>query len=89
MWNWDEDKRQTNLAKHGVDFAAVAGFDWATVTIEPDTRFDYGEERFEVRGMIALRLHIMVFTPRAGRFRIISLRKANSREETKWERTRP
>ena len=88
MWDWDEDKRQTNLAKHGVDFANVAGFDWATATIEPDTRFDYGEMRFEATGKIGLRLHVIVFTPRNSQFRIISLRKANSREEARWERTK-
>ena len=87
MWNWNEDKRQTNLAKHGVDFAAVAGFDWATAITEPDTRFDYGEVRFEAKGMIGLRLHVLVFTPRVGKLHIISLRKANPREVKRYDKT--
>ena len=84
MPDWDEDKRQTNLAKHGVDFAAVEGFDWSSAKSEPDVRADYGEERFESVGLIADRLHVLVFTTRGGRRRIISLRKANPREIERW-----
>ena len=86
MWDWDEQKRMTNLAIHGVDFAQAGLFDWTTAVREPDLRRDYGEERIEATGMIGLRLHVMVFTPRAGQIRIISLRKANSREQARWER---
>jgi uncharacterized DUF497 family protein len=28
MWDWDDDKRESNLAKHGVDFAAALAFEW-------------------------------------------------------------
>ena len=86
MWDWDETKRQANLAKHGVEFALADGLDIASAISEPDTRHDYGEPRFVVTGTIGGRLHIMVYTPRGNRFRIISLRKANSREEARWER---
>ena len=84
MWNWDEDKRQTNLAKHGVDFAAVAGFDWATAVIEPDNRFDYGEVREVATGELNGRLYIVTFTKRGDVTRIINMRKANGREVQKW-----
>lgn len=84
MWNWDEDKRQTNLAKHGVDFADVAGFDWATAVIDPDTRFDYGEVREVATGELNGRLYIVTFTMRGDVTRIISMRKANGREVQKW-----
>jgi uncharacterized DUF497 family protein len=86
MWDWDETKRQANLAKHGVDFAVADGLDLASAISEPDTRHDYGEPRFVVTGTIGGRLHIMVYTPRGKRLRIISLRKANGREEARWER---
>jgi len=39
---WDEPKRLSNLAKHGLDFADVEnGFDWANARIAPakDGRF--------------------------------------------------
>ena len=47
MWDWDEDKRQANLVKHGVDFAQLTGFDVGAAIIKPDDRRDYGEPRFE------------------------------------------
>ena len=84
MWDWDEPKRQANLAKHGVDFGAVAGFDWATAKIEPDLRNDYGEVRLRVTGLIGDRLHVLVYAPRGKDDRIISLRKANPREVDRW-----
>ena len=84
MWDWDEDKRRANRRKHGVDFASVARFEWAGAMTEPDTRFDYGEPRLIATGMIGDRLHVVIYTERDGRKRIISLRKANSREFDRW-----
>ncbi|MEY4698231.1 MAG: hypothetical protein RIT14_2659 [Pseudomonadota bacterium] len=84
MWDWDEAKRQANRAKHGIDFATLDGFDWATAQIELDLRRDYGEERVNAVGIISGRLHKLTFTPRNRRIRIISLRKANRREQRKW-----
>lgn len=45
-----------------------------------DNRALYGEERWIAMGLIGIRVHIMIYTRRAGNIRIISLRKANSRE---------
>ncbi|MEY4983304.1 MAG: hypothetical protein RIR62_1570 [Pseudomonadota bacterium] len=84
MWDWDDGKRRANLAKHGVDFAAIDGFDWASADVEPDLRHPYGEERFAAVGYIGVRLHRVIFTRRNGRIRLISLRKANRREQRKW-----
>lgn len=84
MWPWNEDKRQANLAKHGVDFANVARFDWVTAIIEPDTRFDYGELRQVATGELEGRLYIVTFTLRGEITRIINMRKANGREVQKW-----
>lgn len=43
MITWDENKRQSNLAKHGIDFVgAETIFDHRMVTRE-DTRAAYGE----------------------------------------------
>ena len=88
MWDWDEAKRQYNLRKHGIDFAALDGFDWSTATHEEDTRTDYGEALIVTTGYIGDRLHILAWTPRNGRIRIISLRKANDREQKAWHSLR-
>jgi hypothetical protein len=50
-----------------------------------DTRRDYGEVRLQARGLIRGRLYVVVFTIRGADFRLISLRKANKREQVLWE----
>ncbi len=79
-YEWDENKRDANIGRHGVDFALIRDFDWETALIAPDTRRDYGETRFIAVGAIGDQLHVCAFTDRQGRRRIISLRKANRRE---------
>lgn len=79
-YDWDADKAQANLAKHGVAFEAVAGFDWQTAVEAEDTRYDYGETRMQALGKIGGRYHVLVYTWRADRIRVISLRKANRKE---------
>jgi uncharacterized protein len=86
MWDWDEAKRQANRARHGVDFTHIDGFDWATAVTREDTRSDYGERRFISTGVIDGRLPVCVWTVRAGRTRLISLRKANTRERAQHGR---
>jgi uncharacterized protein len=89
MPDGDDDKRAANLAKHGVDFSDIAVFDWLTATVEPDARRDYGEMRWIALGRIGDRLHYLAFTQRGSGIRIISLRKANRREQRRWESQRP
>lgn len=84
MWDRDEAKRQANQTKHGLDFAALDGFDWQTAQVEPDLRRDYSEESWIALGKIGDVIHHLAFTRRNGRVRIISLRKANQREKRKW-----
>jgi len=83
-YEWDARKALANLSKHGVPFEAVLGFQWNDALILRDERRDYGEPRFLAYGLIDERLHALVFTPRKGRIRVISLRKANSREVRRW-----
>jgi uncharacterized DUF497 family protein len=85
-YEWDEEKRLRNLDKHGVDFVAMRSFDWDTAVRWPVVRG--GEDRFVAYGRIALRLHVVVYTERRDMTRIISLRKANSREERDYEQRR-
>lgn len=84
-YEWDENKRDANIAKHGVDFTEVEGFDWSSAFIEPDARKNYGEPRHIALGPINGRLHVMVFTTRSSAIRIIGLRKANPREVKRYE----
>lgn len=84
MWDWDEAKRQRTLQDRGIDFADVERFDFAKADVRPDLRRDYGEPRYRAIGMLDGRLHVLIFTPRAGGVRVISFRRANSRECRKW-----
>lgn len=79
-FEWDEEKREANLVKHGVDFRRAAQlFDGPTVEAV-DSRQDYGETRINCLGEIEDRIYAVAYTWRGLRRRIISARKANARE---------
>lgn len=84
-YEWDEGKRAANLAKHGSDFADAERFDWSTAMEAEDNRLEYGEKRWIALGRIDRRLHVLIYTERSGNIRLISLRKANSREREFYE----
>jgi len=52
---------------------------------KPDTRLDYGEPRQIGYGPIGRRLYCVVFVNRGDTLRIVSLRKANNREISRYE----
>ena len=83
-FEWDPAKASVNFAKHGVAFEAAARFNFDTAVIFVDTRADYGERREIAIGVIGARLYVMAFTRRGEKTRIISLRKANAREERRY-----
>lgn len=84
--DWDEDKRQTNLRKHSLDFVdAETVFDRYTVTIE-DVRRAYHEQRFLTFGLLQGQVVAVAHTERADRIRIISMRKASKHEERAYYR---
>ncbi|RWA36957.1 BrnT family toxin [Xylella fastidiosa] len=78
--NYEFDSAKSNLDKHGLSLADADGFEWETAVVREDTRKQYAEPRFEAKGYIGNRLHLMVFCLRGDAVRVISLRKANSRE---------
>ncbi|UZR30371.1 BrnT family toxin [Methylococcus sp. ANG] len=81
---FDPEKRNKTLAERGVDFADAAEiFAGRHFTLE-DAREDYGESRFITVGMLKGRMVVLVWTPRGEARRIISLRKANERETTRY-----
>jgi uncharacterized DUF497 family protein len=86
-FEWDEAKAAANLALHGVAFDAARDLDWSSSVVLADDRRDYGEDRFIALGLIAARVHVCVYTVRAGHIRIISLRKANRRETMFYKET--
>ena len=64
--------------------------EWSGAVIKEDVRKNYGERRYLALGMISDRLHALVFTPRADKVYVISLRKANQREVKNYgQETKP
>ncbi len=83
--SWDENKRLTTLAVRGLDMAdATQIFGERHVTFLDD-RFDYGEIRYLTFGFLGTRLCVVVWTERDETRRVISLRKANEREQEKFK----
>ncbi|MEW6352434.1 MAG: BrnT family toxin [Thermodesulfobacteriota bacterium] len=68
----------------GISFSEVSEFEWDSALVILDTRRDCSEPRFRAFGLIRNRLHALVFTPREGAIRVISLRKANPREVLRY-----
>ncbi len=78
---YDPTKRNTTLHDRGLDMAdAGAIFDGPTITIEDDRR-EYGETRYISVGFLVGRMVFVAWTLRGDARRIISLRKANTREQ--------
>ena len=83
-FEWDEEKRQLSLQKHGVDFVGIEEvLEGATVTILDD-RFDYEEERFVTFGLLNGRVVVIAHTESDEVIRIISVRKATKNEESSY-----
>ncbi|KLK91414.1 hypothetical protein AA309_20155 [Microvirga vignae] len=79
--DYDPPKRQVTLEERGLDMARAGEiFEGATLTVEDD-RKDYGEPRYITVGYLDGRMVVTVWTPRGAVRRIISLRKANDREQ--------
>jgi uncharacterized DUF497 family protein len=83
---FDPAKSARNAEKHGFTLDRFADLDLDAGMIEPDTRRDYGEDRYVVIAPLGRRLHVACFCIRNGAFRVISLRKANDREAKRYER---
>ena len=82
MYTWDEAKRRITLAERHLDFAdAALVFAGRTLTL-PDTRRTYGEQRFITAGWPRGRFVVVVWTPRGGLRRIISMRHGHADEQT-------
>jgi uncharacterized DUF497 family protein len=82
---YDPAKDASNQAKHGLSLAEAEKLDWDAGLTLPDRRRPYGEERYVAIAPLAVRLYVAIFTERAGKLRIISLRRANRRESKRYE----
>ena len=84
LLEFDTDKRDKTLAERGLDFAHAWKVFASRHFTAGDLREDYSEPRYITVGMLDDRMVVMVWTPRRETRRIISMRKANEREQTRY-----
>jgi uncharacterized protein len=81
---FDPVQRERALTERGLDFAdAEAVFAGPTISGE-DIRRDYGETRVITVGRLRGRMVVIVWTQRGDARHVISMRKANDREQTRY-----
>jgi len=81
---FDPAKRSKALTERGLDFAdAEAVFASPCFSFE-DERADYGETRIVTAGFLLGRMVVVVWTPRGADRHVISMRKANEREQERY-----
>ena len=85
-FEFDPAKNERNIKERGISFASSAEFDWTTALVLRSDRT--GEARYMAVGEIEGRLHVLVYTKRGQALRIISLRRANSREVKRYQKAK-
>jgi uncharacterized DUF497 family protein len=82
---FDPIKRNLTLAERGLDFLDAPIVIENAVTTFEDTRFEYEETRLVTYGLLNRRLIAVVWVEIEGGMRVISMRKANNREQKRYQ----
>ena len=81
---FDPEKRDVTLANRSLDFAD-AGEVFAGLKVQfADERSDYGERRVTTVGYLRGRMVVVIWTARGADRHVISMRKANDREQRRY-----
>jgi uncharacterized protein len=83
-FEYDEQKSQTNKAKHGIDFVEAQHL-WLDGNLLRITARSTDEPRFVLVGMIAAQHWSAVITYRGETIRLISVRRSRPREVRAYE----
>ena len=83
-FEFDDDKSQANLEKHGIDFEAAQALWHDPDLLEVQAKTE-GEPRCLIIGRIGVKHWSAVVTYRDGRIRVISVRRARKREVELYE----
>jgi uncharacterized protein len=83
-FEWDDAKAASNIAAHGVSFDAARRVFEDPFAIEYLDRGDYGEERFNIIGMVEGRVLFVAYTLRGDKIRIVSARGAERYERRQY-----
>jgi len=80
MVTYDENKRQENIATHGLDFVGCEAIFDGPVFSKYDDREFYGEQRINLLGFLNGVVVHMTYTELGEDMHVISLRKAEKHE---------
>jgi uncharacterized DUF497 family protein len=83
LFEWDERKRQANLAKHHIDFRDAKRVFDGPVFERMDTR--HGEDRIFAIGLMEDIEIVVVYVMRGTRRRMISARRAHRNERQEYK----
>ena len=84
---WDPVKAKTNFRKHRIRFSDAEFVLFDPMTLEIEEQFVNGEQRFVSVGSDAIgRILVVVYAYRSDSIRMISARKATSRERKAYEK---
>ena len=82
-FTYNPGKRAVTLAERKLDFLdAAIVFEGLTYTAADD-RWDYGEKRYVIYGLLHGRMVVVVWTPRGAARHVFSIRNANDREQAR------
>lgn len=81
---FDEAKYRFSLETRGFDMKRASEVFAGTTLTAEDRRKNYGEHRFFTIGYLDNKMVVLVWIPRNEDQRIISMRKANEREQAKY-----
>jgi uncharacterized DUF497 family protein len=81
---FDSAKRDATLAERGLEFARASDVFASRHFTAIGDRFAHGEQRFFTVGWLDDRQVVVTWTPRGEVRRIISMRKANEREKSRY-----
>ena len=86
-FQWDQNKNNTNIKKHGIDFIDAIEMFEHPLLASIDRRINYDEERWVGIGILKGIIAVIVYTEDDynDSIRIISVRKATKNESEKYK----
>ena len=87
LFEWDANKNELNIQKHGIDFSMAIGvFDDPNRLEEDSTQLEHPEIRVRTMGVVGSTLLVLsvIYTNRGSHKRIISARPASKAERLRY-----
>jgi uncharacterized protein len=84
-YEWDDNKQQINIEKHGIDFVDAIAIFGDINRIEKTIMHESGERRHITIGMVNEVILLVVYTLRGKSIRLISARRACKNERKHYK----